>query len=124
MIAGSAFQKYGQELEKHQQTLLGLSDILIEIYFAESATLRTIKNFNRGYDVDHQINMTKLYVFDAAEIVIGKSKETIGNIAEVDAEIKLMKSLHLLTKYEKLPNVPDLRNKIADKIIMENGYGF
>jgi hypothetical protein len=29
MIAGSAFQKYGQELEKHQQTLLGLSDILI-----------------------------------------------------------------------------------------------
>ena len=124
MIAGSAFQKYGQELEKHQQTLLGLSDILIEIYFAESATLRTIKNFNRGYDVDHQINMTKLYVFDAAEIVIGRSKETIGNIAEGDAQIKLMKSLHLLTKYEKLPNVPDLRNKIADKIIMENGYGF
>ena len=124
MIAGSAFQKYGQELEKHQQTLLGLSDILIEIYFAESATLRTIKNFNRGYDVDHQINMTQLYVFDAAEIVIGKSKETIGNIAEGDAQIKLMKSLHLLTKYEKLPNVPDLRNKIADKIIMENGYSF
>jgi len=124
MIAGSAFQKYGQELEKHQQTLLGLSDILIEIYFAESATLRTIKNFNRGYDVDHQINMTQLYVFDAAEIVIGKSKETIGNIAEGDAQIKLMKSLHLLTKYEKLPNVPDLRNKIADKIIMENGYNF
>ena len=68
--------------------------------------------------------MTKLYVFDAAEIVIGRSKETIGNIAEGDAQIKLMKSLHLLTKYEKLPNVPDLRNKIADKIIMENGYGF
>ena len=33
MIAGTAFQKYGQELDKHQQTLLGLSDMMIEIYF-------------------------------------------------------------------------------------------
>ena len=44
IIAGSAFQKYGSEFQKHQQSLLGLSDMLIEIYFAESALLRTIKN--------------------------------------------------------------------------------
>ncbi|MAV80224.1 MAG: acyl-CoA dehydrogenase [Flavobacteriaceae bacterium TMED171] len=124
IIAGSAFQKYGQELENHQQILLGLSDMLIEIYFAESATLRTLKNFNRGYDVKHQINMTQLYVFDATEIVISKSKETIGNIAEGDAQTKLMESLHIITKYDRLPNVLDLRNKIADKIIMENSYSF
>ena len=34
MVAGSAVQKYGPELEEHQQLLLSASDILIEIYMA------------------------------------------------------------------------------------------
>src|SRR5690606_2455028 len=44
MVAGSAAQKYGTELEEHQQTLIAAADILIEIYMAESAILRTEKN--------------------------------------------------------------------------------
>ncbi|MBH45461.1 MAG: acyl-CoA dehydrogenase [Flavobacteriaceae bacterium] len=124
IIAGAAFQKYGQELEKHQQTLLGLSDILIEIYFAESATLRTLKNFNRGHDVFHQMDMTQLYVFDATETVITKSKETIGNIAEGDPQINLLKSVHQLCRYDNLPDVIGLKNRIADQLIMENNYCF
>ncbi len=63
MLAGTAFQKYGQELDKHQQILMGLSDMMIEIYFAESAILRTIKNFNKGLDIKYQADMTKLLCF-------------------------------------------------------------
>ena len=44
MVAGSAVQKFGPKLEEHQQLLLLLADILIEIYMAESAILRTEKN--------------------------------------------------------------------------------
>jgi len=124
IIAGTAFQKYGQELEKHQQTLLGLSDMLIEIYFAESTTLRTLKNFNRGHDVTNQIDMTKLYVFEATEIIIKKSKETIGNIAKGEAQINLLKSVNRLCRYKSLPDVIDLKNRIADQLIKENNYCF
>ncbi len=124
MIAGSAFQKYGQELDKHQQTLLNLSDIMIETYFAESATLRTIKNLNRGRDMKHQVDMTKLYVFDATETVIKKSKETIGNIAEGVAQVNLLKSVHRLCRYNNLPDVIGLKNRIAEKVIKENQYCF
>jgi alkylation response protein AidB-like acyl-CoA dehydrogenase len=124
MIAGSAFQKYGQDLEKHQQTLIGLSDIMIEIYFAESAILRTLKNKNRGMDSKHQIDMTRLYVFDAVEITIKRSKEIIGNIAEGDAQLNLMKSVHRLCRYDQLPDIIGLKNNIADKVIKENKYCF
>ena len=124
MIAGTGFQKYGQELEKHQQILLGLSDMLIEIYFAESTTLRTLKNFNRGHDVTHQIDMTQLYVFDATEIVIKKSKEIIGNITNGEAQINLLKSVNRLCRYNSLPDVIGLKNRIADQLIKENNYCF
>jgi alkylation response protein AidB-like acyl-CoA dehydrogenase len=124
MIAGSAFQKYGQELEKNQQTLIGLSDIMIEIYFAESAILRTLKNRNRGMEMDHQMDMTRLYVFDAVEMTLKRSKEIIGNIAEGDAQLNLMKSVHRLCRYDQLPDIIGLKNNIADKVIKENKYCF
>lgn len=124
MVAGSAFQKYGTALEKNQQTLLGLSDMMIEVYFAESALLRTLKNTNRGMDTKHQIDMTKLYVFDATETVISKSKEIIGNISEGESMTSLLKSLNRLTRYENLPDVIGLKKKIADKVILENKYCF
>jgi hypothetical protein len=124
IIAGAAFQKYGQDLEKNQQALMGLSDMMIEIYFAESAILRTIKNINKGVDMRHQIDMTKLYVFDATETVNRKSRETIGNIAVGDAQVNLLKSVHGLCRYKNLPNVIELKNRIAEKVTKENKYCF
>ncbi|MDA9597271.1 acyl-CoA dehydrogenase family protein [Flavobacteriaceae bacterium] len=124
IIAGTAFQKYGQDLEKNQQTLMGLSDMMIEIYFAESAILRTIKNINKGVDMRHQIDMTKLYVFDAIETVNRKSKETIGNIAVGDAQVNLQRSVHRLCRYKNLPDIIELKNRIAGKVIEENKYCF
>src|SRR5690554_4050569 len=47
MVAGAAVQKFGPDLEEHQQLLIAASDILIEIYMAESAILRTEKNAKR-----------------------------------------------------------------------------
>jgi alkylation response protein AidB-like acyl-CoA dehydrogenase len=124
MIAGSAFQKYGLELEKQQQTLMGLSDMMIEIYFGESAILRTIKNIKRGLDVTHQIDMSKLYVFNATETIIRKSKEITGNIAKGDSQNNLLKSINRLCRYKNLPDVINLKNRIANKVISENKYCF
>src|SRR5210317_1467909 len=45
MITGNATQKYGTKLEEEQQVLQALADILIKIYFAESALLRTLKKY-------------------------------------------------------------------------------
>jgi alkylation response protein AidB-like acyl-CoA dehydrogenase len=52
ILTGAAFQKYGSDLDKHQQVLLSLADILIETYFAESALMRTLKNINKLSDAN------------------------------------------------------------------------
>ena len=124
LISGYAFQKYGQELDKNQQVLIGLSNIMIETYFSESAILRTLKNNKKGADMKYQIDMTSIYVFEATEIVIKSSKELIANISKGDEQLNLMKSVHRLCRYDQIPDIISLKNRVADRVIAENQYCF
>ena len=126
MVAGAAVQKYGPELESHQQLLMAASDILIEIYMAESTILRTEKLAKKeGEDkVQEQIAMAKLYLYHAVDIVSQKGKEGIVSFAEGDEQRMMLMGLKRFTKYTNMPNVIGLREKIAAKIISENKYAF
>ncbi len=126
MIAGAAVQKFGPQLEEHQQLLIAAADILIEIYMAESTILRTEKNAKRfGEDAQEiQIAMSQLYLYNAVDIVIRKGKEAIVSFAEGDEQRMMLMGLKRFTKYANQPNVVALRTKIADKVAAENGYCF
>jgi len=126
MVAGAAVQKYGPELESHQQLLMAASDILIEIYMAESTILRTEKLAKKeGEDkVQEQIAMAKLYLYHAVDIVSQKGKEGIVSFSEGDEQRMMLMGLKRYTKYTNMPNVIGLREKIAAKIISENKYAF
>ncbi|WP_438966320.1 acyl-CoA dehydrogenase family protein [Flavobacterium sp.] len=126
MVAGSAVQKYGAELESHQQLLMAASDILIEIYMAESTILRTEKLAKKeGADkVQEQIAMAQLYLYHAVDIVNQKGKEGIVSFSEGDEQRMMLMGLKRFTKYTNMPNVIGLREKIAAKLIAENKYAF
>ncbi len=126
MVAGRAVQKFGPELEEHQQLLLAASDILIQIYLAESALLRTEKNARRfGEEAQApQIAMSKLYLYRAVDIVNDKGKEAIISFAEGDEQRMMLMGLKRFTKYTNYPNVVALRTQIADKVAADNGYTF
>ncbi|MGB5171414.1 MAG: acyl-CoA dehydrogenase family protein [Eudoraea sp.] len=126
MIAGSAVQKFGTDLEKHQQILLAASDILIEVYMAESTILRTEKNAKRfGEDKQQaQIAMAQLYLYNAVDVVIQKGKEAIVSFSEGDEQRLMLMGLKRFTKYTNQPNVASLRELIADKVANDKGYTF
>jgi alkylation response protein AidB-like acyl-CoA dehydrogenase len=126
MVAGSAIQKFGPDLEEHQQLLMAAANILNEIYMAESTLLRAEKNAKRfGEDAqDAQIAMAKLYLYNAVEIVIKNGKEGIISFAEGDEQRMMLMGLKRFTKYTNYPNVVALRNKIAEKLNSENKYCF
>lgn len=126
MVAGSAVQKFGPQLEEHQQLLIAASDILIQIYMVESAILRTEKNVKRTSTEDQkvQIAMTQLYLFNAIEDITSKAKEAIASFAEGDEQRMMLMGLKRFTKYQNMPNVVGLRKIIADKITTEKKYAF
>ena len=126
MIAGAGVQKYGTELEAHQQLLLAVADILIEVYMAESAVLRAEKNVGKyGLEAqEYQVALSQLYLYQAVEKINTKGREAILGFAEGDEQKALLMGLKRFTKYMEYPNVIELRNKVADKVAAENKYCF
>ncbi|MBW3517927.1 acyl-CoA dehydrogenase family protein [Flavobacterium sp. NKUCC04_CG] len=126
MVAGSAVQKYGPDLDQHQQLLMAASDMLIEIYMAESGILRTEKLAKaQGQDkITEQIAMAQLYLYHAVDIIIEKGKEGISSFAEDDEQRMMLMGLRRFTKYTNLPNVAKLREIIATKLVEKNEYCF
>lgn len=126
MVAGAAVQKFGPDLDNHQQLLTAAADILIEIYMAESTILRTEKMAkNKGEAAcKEQIAMAQLYLYKAVDIVYTKGKEGIASFAEGDEQRMMLVGLRRFTKYNNLPNVVALRNCIADKLIQDNSFSF
>lgn len=126
MVAGAAVQKYGMDLDAHQQLLMAAADMLIEIYIAESTILRTEKLAKKqGEDkVQEQIAMAKLYLYKAVDIVTLKGKESIISFAEGDEQRMMLMGLRRFTKYTNMPNIVGLRETITTKLVAENNYCF
>ena len=126
MVAGAAVQKYGMDLDAHQQLLMASSDILIEIYMAESTILRTEKlALSKGENtIQEPIAMAQLYLYNAVEIVAQKGKECIISFAEGDEQRMMLMGLRRYTKYTNLPNIVGLREIITNKLVAENEYCF
>ena len=126
MVAGSAVQKYGTDLHQHQQLLMAASDMLIEIYMAESGILRTeklVKNIGEA-NAKEQIAMAKLYLYQAVDIIYTKGKEGIVSFAQEDEQRMMLMGLRRFTKYNNQPNVIELKEIIATKVIADNKYSF
>lgn len=126
MVAGAAVQKFGMDLDAHQQLLMAAADMLIEIYMAESTILRTEKLAKKEGEakVSEQIAMAKLYLYKAVDIVALRGKESIISFAEGDEQRMMLMGLRRFTKYTNMPNIVGLRETITSKLVVENSYCF
>lgn len=126
MVAGGAVQKYGPDLDAHQQLLTAAADMLIEIYMAESTILRTEKlaKANGEANATEQIAMAKLYLYKAVDIITQKGKESIISFADGDEQRMMLMGLRRFTKYTNMPNIVALRETITAKLVAENEYCF
>ena len=119
MVSGAALQKYMMEIEKQQHLLINASEILNQIYMAESAILRVEKNFAPD---SIEAAMAQLNLYKAVEAVIAAAKEGIVSFAEGDEQRMMLSGLRRFTKYTNQPNVIALTEKIAKHFVEKNSY--
>ena len=125
MIAGKSAKHYGMNIDKEQEVMMNLADMVIDVYGAESAILRTEKLTNKNGQEKNksQINMSKLFLYQAIKNCSRSGEEIILAFAEGDEKKMLLMGLKRFTKGYNI-NPKELRRKVAKKLIKENQYCF
>jgi len=119
MVSGAALQKYMMDIEKQQHLLLNASEILNQIYMAESAILRAEKHFSAD---SVEAAMAQLNLYKAIDKIISAAKEGIVSFAEGDEQRMMLSGLRRFTKYTNSRNVVALTEKVAAHYIEKGHY--
>ncbi|HEY4554279.1 MAG TPA: acyl-CoA dehydrogenase family protein [Bacillaceae bacterium] len=118
MIAGLGAQKFGQELEREQEILAKLADIVSLAYAMESVVLRTRKAIERdGLEKNRQkLLYTQIFCQDSIVKVEQFARESLAAIEEGDTFRMMNSALRKLIRHTPV-NVIAKKREAADKLI-------
>jgi alkylation response protein AidB-like acyl-CoA dehydrogenase len=125
LVAGAAVQKLMMELGKEQEVLMSIADMLIETYVSESLQLRVEKLASEkgAESCGAQIDMMRVYLYDAADRIHKAGKDAINSFSEGDEQRLLLMGIKRFTKTAPF-NAKEARRRIAAKLLNENKYCF
>jgi alkylation response protein AidB-like acyl-CoA dehydrogenase len=123
MTLGTAAQKYMTGLGEQQEVLMGIADIIMDIYAMESAILRTQKlAAAQGENAAARyVDMTRVFCNDAVDRITTRGRNTLSGMAEGDELRTLLAALRRFTKNTPI-NTIALRQAIAAEMIQSNRY--
>jgi len=125
MVGGKAAMALQDRIEDEQEIMMNLADLMIEIYAAESAILRTEKlvSIKGEAACSNQIAMSQVYLSEAVNKINDAAKEAIASFTKGDEQKVMMMGLKRYTKAD-LVNTKELRRQIADYMIAKGKYPF
>lgn len=121
--AGLAAQKYMQHIDKEQEILANLADMVAEVFNMESAVLRTDKAIHAVGEKKSDLKLlyTQVYVQEAFNRIEADAKEILIAVEEGDTLRMMLSSLRKLTRHTPI-NVIAKKRDIAAKIIEAEKY--
>ncbi|WP_416232600.1 acyl-CoA dehydrogenase family protein [Bacillus altitudinis] len=123
MVAGMAAMKYGKALDKEQEILVNIADIVNELFAAESAVLRTEKAIAAsGAEKNAQkLAYTQIFTQEAFLKIEAHAKESLIAMEEGDSLRMSLSALRKLTRFTPM-NVIAKKREVAKRIFEAEKY--
>jgi alkylation response protein AidB-like acyl-CoA dehydrogenase len=123
MVAGLAAQKFGPKLEKEQEVLVNIADIVSNVYAMESALLRTEKAIQKsGLEKNKQkVLYTQIFCQEAFNEIEAHAKETIVAVEQGDMLRMMLSALRKFTRHTPI-NVIAKKREAAVALIEAERY--
>jgi len=126
MVLGTAMQTYGEKLPDQQEVLSLSSDIIMDVFLAESALARAGQAGRGSADrapSDVHVAAARVFVNDAAGRVEIAARSALAAMTEGDTLRTLLAALRRFLKPAPV-NTVALRHVVADAAIERKGYPF
>ncbi|MED4016647.1 acyl-CoA dehydrogenase family protein [Sutcliffiella cohnii] len=123
LMTGLVAQKYGKALEKEQELLVNISDIISNVYAMESAILRTEKAIqNSGLEKNKQkVLYTEVFCQEAFNAIEADAKETLVAAESGDTLRMMISALRKFTRHNPI-NVIEKKREIAAAVLEAEKY--
>ncbi len=125
LVAGSAVERFLMGLEKEQEVIGVLSNLVMDVYAMESLLLRTLKKLSaRGTEAcAAEVAATRVFIYDACDRMEVEARRALARIAEGDT---LRTQLALLRRFLRRtpPDTIASRRRVADRALELNRYPF
>jgi alkylation response protein AidB-like acyl-CoA dehydrogenase len=122
MVFGLAMQTYGAKLTDEQEVLMHMADIAIDVYSAESATLRA--QAASGKNVPRaalHVDAARVFVNDAALRIDASARQALAAMVDGDTLRTMLAALRRLLKVTPI-NTVAARRRLADATVERAGY--
>ncbi len=127
LAAGTAVQKFRDQLANEQEIVGALANIVIEVYAMESAVRRAQKaSAGGGEAADAMAPMTaaaRVFVYDAMDRVEKEARRALSATAGGDALATQLAALRRLAKHAPLDTIA-LRRHVAAAVLVQDRYPF
>jgi hypothetical protein len=120
LAMGLAYQKYLLELEKQQEILMNLADIIMEIFAMESSLLRSRKLSAAG-KTGIAADMTSVFLRDALSRIEISARAVLAACSDGDTLRTNMAVLRRFAKYDPVDAIA-LRRRIAGWLLDAERY--
>lgn len=125
LVAGSAVQRFMMGLEKEQEVIGALSNLVMNVYAIESVLLRTLKKLSASAPQAStaEVAATRVFIYDACDRIEVEARRALARIAEGDT---LRVNLAVLRRFLRRtpPDTIELRRQVADRALELNRYPF
>lgn len=120
-VLGAAYQKYMNDLENQQEVLAGITEVLMNAFAMESATLRARKIAGSGKKAQNASEMAAVFAREAMDTIETSARTVLANCAQGDNLRMSLAVLKRFTKYEPVDAIA-LRRSIAARILESGRY--
>ena len=124
LAAGTAVQKYREELADRQEIVAALANIAMDVYAMESSLRRAEKaSKTRGEAASVMCDTARAFIYDAMDRVEKEARTALAATAEGDTLLTQLAVLRRFSKHSPLDTIA-IRRRVADAVLAQDRYPF
>jgi|HubBroStandDraft_6_1064221.scaffolds.fasta_scaffold13853_5 alkylation response protein AidB-like acyl-CoA dehydrogenase len=124
LAAGTAVQKFRDQLADHQEIVAALSNIVMDVYAMESSLRRAQKSAAaRSSVAPVMADAASAFIYDAMDRVEKEARTALAATADGDTLITQLAVLRRFAKHAPLDTIA-LRRRVAEAVLAQDRYPF